>query len=561
MTGLPLDRFCRHDELTAALGRLAADHPELVTVSSIGRSHEGRDLWLVTVTDTSTGPHDHKPAHWVDAGIHATELTGTVAALALVDHLIEGYGRGDPVVTHALATRTFYVLPRLNPDGAEAALADRPRHLRSSTRPWPWRDGRRRPGLHEEDVDGDGRILTMRIADPHGAWVPHPDEPRLLVPRPPDAPPGAQPTYRLLAEGVVVDHDGFTVPTPPPPEGIDLNRNWPAGWGTAVRGAGDFPGSEPEVAAVLRAMVDRPNICGANAFHTSGGVILRPSSTRSDRDLPPLDRWTYEQFGVRATELTGYPVHSVFEDFTWDRQEPMAGAADDWAYEHLGVYAWTTEFWDVVHHVTGERSSTLAWYLGPTVEQELAVLRWCDLHFPGRYYGEWRPFEHPQLGSVEIGGWDERGVWGNPPPELLAGEVRPHAAFAVSQALASPRLEVLTLGAEPMGDGRWRVRAGVANTGWLPTQVSEWARRATLVLPAVAELSGPAVIVDDGPAVREIGQLEGRRRFRFQPVARNDGTPDRAVVTWLVRAAPGVEVTVEARHPRAGRARATLTLG
>ena len=85
------DRYLRYDELTAWLHDLAAANPGLVTVESYGRSHEGRDLWLVTVTDSATGTHDTKPAHWVDASIHAVELTATVAACALLQHLVDGH--------------------------------------------------------------------------------------------------------------------------------------------------------------------------------------------------------------------------------------------------------------------------------------------------------------------------------------------------------------------------------------------------------------------------------------------------------------------------------------
>src|SRR5262245_30059906 len=101
------DRFLRYDELTDWIHGLAAAHPDLVAVESYGRSHEGRDLWLVTVTDGATGPHHDKPAHWVDASIHATELTGTVAACYLLHHLVDAHTSGDPTVREALATRTF----------------------------------------------------------------------------------------------------------------------------------------------------------------------------------------------------------------------------------------------------------------------------------------------------------------------------------------------------------------------------------------------------------------------------------------------------------------------
>ena len=147
----------------------------------------------------------------------------------------------------------------------------------------------------------------MRIPDPHGAWRSHPDEPRLLTRRRPDE-PGGDGCYRLLREGWLRDHDGFTIPTPRTQEGLDLNRNFPAGWGQEVPGPGDYPGSEPEILALMAAVVARPNVCGYNAYHTSGGVLLRPSSTRPDRELPPVDVRTWTQLGRavhRAHHLPG----------------------------------------------------------------------------------------------------------------------------------------------------------------------------------------------------------------------------------------------------------------
>lgn len=552
----PVDRFLRHDELTSLLHAAAAAHPDLLAVTSIGQSYEGREIWLATVTDEATGPHHEKPAMWVDANIHATEVTGGAAALNLIQVLLGGHG-DDPKITEALRTRTFYVVPRVNPDGVEAALADIPTYLRSSTRPWPWSDRWARPGLHREDVDRDGRILSMRVPDPTGAWTPHPDDARLMVPVPLDGTDA--PRYRMLDEGTIADHDGYTVPTPRPVQGLDLNRNFPAGWGTSVTGSGDFPGSEPEIQALVRAISERPNICGANAYHTFGGVLLRPSSTRADASLPPVDVWTWKQLGAVCTELTTYPVHSVYEDFTWDKSDTMSGAADDWMYEHLGVFSWTTEFWDAIHAATGERAPTSIWYVSLDPAVELAVLRWFDQHHPGLYV-DWYPFDHPQLGPVELGGWDWFRSWSNPPVSRLAEEIAPHARFAITQALASPKLAVELAECEPLGEGMWRVRAGIANTGWLPTTITDWAAKHNLVLPLVAELELPdGATVHGGPVRQELGQLRGAGAARFTD--HHDGTPHRVLATWIVAAPAGTSIGVTARHPRAGTARATVTLG
>ena len=110
-----------------------------------------------------------------------------------------GYGV-DPKIAELLDTRVVYLCPRLNPDGAELALADRPRYIRSSTRPYPF-DEPPVEGLTVEDVDGDGRVLYMRIPDPHGGWKTHPDEPRLMIAREPGEFGGHY--YRVMPEGTL----------------------------------------------------------------------------------------------------------------------------------------------------------------------------------------------------------------------------------------------------------------------------------------------------------------------------------------------------------------------
>jgi hypothetical protein len=550
------DRYLRYDELTKWLHETAAAHPELMTVESYGKSYEGRDLWLATLTDASTGAHGTKPAHWVDANIHSVEVTAGVAALSIIDRLVNGFGT-DPLVSRALRSRTFYIVPRVNPDGVEWVLADSPQRRRSSTRPWPWRDAHRAPGLHERDIDGDGRILTMRIPDPNGAWMVSAEDPRIMCAVPTEGTDADTVRYRLMYEGDIVDHDGFTVPTPHPPEGLDMNRNFPSGWGTTVLGSGDHPLSEPEIDALVRAIVNRPNVCGYNAFHTSGGVLLRPSSTRRDSAVAPLDIWVWTELGKRGTELTGYTVHSVYEDFTFDKSETMSGAADDWVYEHLGIFGWTTEFWDVVHAATGTKQSTHFWYTGPTEAEELAVLRWADEHDLEEMCVPWYPVAHEQLGAVELGGWNDMCTWTNPPLSLLQAEVQGHADFAIHQALAAPELEIVHNAAVALGDDMWRVEVGIANTGWLPTYVSRKARKDRMVLPVAAHLAGATVAV--GTARQELGQLGGRSGMRFSQ--RHDGTPDRALVSWVVRAPAGTAVTITAEHQRAGTVVCDLVLG
>lgn len=143
----------------------------------------------------------------------------------------------------------------INPDGAEWALADKPKIIRSSTRPYPY-DEEPIGGLAQEDMDGDGRMLTMRVPDPNGGWKISPDEPRLM-PCPHER--GGQ-YYRLLPEGQIDAYDGVMIQMQRKKQGLDLNRNFPMEWRTEGEqsGAGPFPASEPEVRAIMQFIAAHP---------------------------------------------------------------------------------------------------------------------------------------------------------------------------------------------------------------------------------------------------------------------------------------------------------------
>ncbi|MCU1387530.1 MAG: peptidase family protein, partial [Ilumatobacteraceae bacterium] len=152
----------------------------------------------------------------------------------------------------------------------------------------------------------------------------------------------------------------------------------------------------------------------------------------------------------------------------------------------------------------------------------------------------------------------------NPPPELLVEEIRPHADFAVHQALAAPCIEIVHTAAVALGDGLWRLEVGIANTGWLPTTVSARAARANMVLPITARLDLPdGVEIIGGTNRVRLGQLAGRSSFRLDGGSRNDGTPDRVLATWTLRgpsSTAGFSVSVIAEHPRAGTRAATVSI-
>jgi murein tripeptide amidase MpaA len=560
MPAIAFDRFYRYDELTDVLHALAREFPQLVAVESIGRSHEGREIWVLTVTNTATGPALDKPAFWIDGNIHATEVAASAATLYFLHTLVTGYGN-DAEVTRALDTRAFYVCPRINPDGAEWALAAKPKWIRSSTRPYPF-DEEELDGLVVEDIDGDGRILQMRIPDPNGLWKPHPDDARLMVRREPTESDGTY--YRVLPEGRVDNPDGFVLKMKKPREGLDLNRNFPASWRQEFEqlGAGPYPTSEPEVRAVVDFIARHRNLTGGTTFHTWSGVLLRPFEHLPDEEMDAEDLWVYQATGRKGEELTGYPAISVYHEFRYHPKQTIGGTFD-WIYEHMGLFSWVVEIWSPMREAGITGYKYIDWFRDHPVEDDLKLIRWSDEKLGGLGHAGWKPFDHPQLGRIEIGGWNRFHAFSNPPPALLEKELARFPRWLLYQALISPKLVLVHAGAQRTGEGTWKVTLVVQNEGWLPTYVTKraLARKVTrgtfvdVVLPPGARLV-------TGKLRDDHGQLEGKA-YKHTGVSfwpDYNLTDDRLKVEWVVAGRAGDEVALDVRHERAGALRAVVTL-
>lgn len=557
------DRYLTYKQLTQTLQSLAGSHPDLLQLESLGKSYEGRDVWLAIVTNTKTGAHDHKPATWADANIHATELSASSACLYLINKLVTGHGN-DPQVTRAVDACTFYICPRVNPDGAEWALERPPRRIRSSTRPYP-HDEDATHGLYDEDIDGDGRLLWMRVRDSCGPWKKSPDEPRLMVRRGPEDIDGD--FYWLFPEGRIRNYDGNLISLMPRKEGLDMNRNFPApGWRSEFeqRGAGPFPTSEPEVRNLVAFMSSHENIGSALTFHTWSGVILRPYDCKPDEEMAAEDLWNYKTMGDKGTEISGYPNISVFHDFKYHPRQIITGSFDEWAYDQRGLFAWTIEIWSPQKQAGIEEYKFIDWYRDHPFEDDLKMLKWSDEKLDGRGYVDWYPAKHPELGDIELGGWDFDYCWRNPPTKFLEKEIAPLADWAVWNALAAPQLTLHKVDIHPVGEDSWRVEVIIENAGWLPSYVTKKALERKLVRGVVFEIELPKKARLESGQTRHVGeQLEGRSHLHTSPTPwtmMQFATQNRAKHEWIVRAPARTRIKVIARHDRAGHVEKTVVL-
>lgn len=550
--------YYTYDVLTRLLHELVEAHPDLAQIESIGKSLEGRELWVVTLTNQETGPALEKPAYWIDGNTHAGEVTGSTVVLYTIWSYLNGYGH-DETITRLLDRSTIYLLPRLSVDGAERYLTT-PYMLRSSTRPYPYED--ERDGLYPEDIDKDGHIFDMRIKDPNGAWKCSDKDPRIMRRREIDEDGGEY--YSLLTEGLIRNYDGFTIPIAPRREGLDINRNYPFDWEPdgVQAGAGPYPFSEPETRAEAEFWRTHTNINGFVTYHTTSGVLLRPYSTKPDDELEPEDLDVFKLLGERGTQITGYPCVSTYHGFRYRPKEVIRGVMDDYVYDHYGWFGFTTELWDMPTTAGVGPRDFIAWGRWHPEEDDLKLMRWNDEEVDGDAFENWRPFEHPQLGPVEIGGWKTKLYRQNIPLKYLRETCEKHSRFTLAHASLSPYLGVRRMLVEPQGDEIYRVVAVVENKGFLPTYTSKQGKARKVVRPMEVELELPeGVSVVSGQQRQDIGQLEGRTNKLWAGFGPSSGPNDNlAKVEWTIKGPRDAQITMTVRSQRAGVVRQQFTL-
>jgi Zinc carboxypeptidase len=526
------DRYYDYEEMTTRLNRLAEVHSALAKLYSIGQSFVGREVWVMEITNPQTGSAETKPAYYLDAQIHAEEHATSSVALYTIWYLLENYGK-DVEVTRLLDQQVFYIIPRINPDGAELSLKEPYNRWCGNGRYRP--DEIRQTGLIEEDINEDGFILRMRVKDSKGEWKKSSLDPRLMVQREPSEAGGDY--YRLYPEGLIKNFDGVNVSIEKPRDG-NMNRNFPTNWvsDTLEYGAGELPLSEPEAKALARFILDHPNIAGMCCYHTHGGVILRPSMTRYDKDMSPRDLTLYKELGKVGTALTGYPTISIYEEFTPDKSQARRGGLMDWTYEQMGIISFAPEVWDIETEAGVEKEAFYNLY-PRTEEIELKVLNWVTENVGDMGFKDWQTFEHPQLGAVDIGGMVDIWTYRNPPTHLLQDLCHKNMLFNLRHAAAAPRIRLDEVRVEALGSDLFKVRAVVTNHGYLPSNLSDVAIENKMAqgIKVRLELTGAELVMN--PAEVDVGHLAGRneRKYPWSPWGQQWSAVSKPV-EWLVRA-------------------------
>jgi murein tripeptide amidase MpaA len=111
----PLDAYHTFEELTIELQQFAQQYPEICVLESIGKSVQGRDLWIMKITDNVT-IEEYEPEFKYISSMHGDEPVGMEMCIYLIHHLLENYGV-DPRITRIVDETEIWITPLMNPDG------------------------------------------------------------------------------------------------------------------------------------------------------------------------------------------------------------------------------------------------------------------------------------------------------------------------------------------------------------------------------------------------------------------------------------------------------------
>lgn len=522
----PTQGYHDYQALTSALKQIASQYPDITELKSIGTTLKNREIWMIQISGTNGPSPLEKQALLICGNLEADHVIGSEVALGIARHLAENYSQ-DEQIQKVLDQRTFYIIPRLNPDGAERFFEDvsieKSFNLKPRDEDFDWLVDEDPP----EDLNNDGFITMMRVKDKEGDWYIDEDDPRLMRKKKDDT--ALDKLYKLYPEGK--DNDGDGRYNEDGIGGFNINRNFPHNFGYDPKGLGVYPVSEAETQSMIDFLTryvpeletqPHKNICGVLLFskydNLAAGTGIecgtptfpeppseiqaagarqmfmffgrgrggeeeeqrRPARDPQPKSTSPADEYLFKNVSEKYKEITGIKnAHS----------EKPVGSMLEWAYFQFGVPSFSANLWSLreeekqpaakrpgtpstpsqaqaqqtavqqdrramfMQMMSGAgRPSTEASGKASDDDTDKKWLEWIDEHNSGEGFVEWTPFEHPQLGEVEIGGFVPF-LRVNPPGDKIPELTQSHSEFAlflVSQfaeiAMDEPQVRKLSSG-------------------------------------------------------------------------------------------------------------------
>ena len=453
---LSFNKYYDWQEVEQALRKLEKAFPKFLKLRSAGKSHQGRELWYMTINNPDTGGEMSKCAFYMDANIHGNEVQGGEIGIYTIWYLMENYAYND-YVKKLVDERVFYIFPSVNPDGRDLWLHTGGR-ARSGQVPMDDDSDGQYDEDGPEDLDGDGEVGSMFIkVEPGKGTHRLSDKGDRLVPirKNVEGKPDELGNFKYIgSEGI--DNDGDSRYNEDGGGGYDPNRDWGSYWQPKYiqGGAGEYPFYWPESKQTRDFLYAHPNIAGVQAFHNTGGMILRGPGTSLHGEFPRGDLAVLDDIGKKGEKiLEGYRYIVIWSDLY-----PVWGGFIDFTFDMLGIYSFSNELWmsradlDKDGEISDEEEEFFDKYID--LDNTTVRMHWIN---------------HPQLGRVLIDR-DTTKLSGRVPPTWLLEELcHRNMAFCLLHAYEMPLPVIKKVDAEKVAGDLYKVTVTLYNSRLMPT--------------------------------------------------------------------------------------------
>jgi len=114
--------YHNYQETYDVLKNIAEKNSDIVSLFSIGKSYEGREIWCLRINPTEKGTTpSKKPGALIVGNHHAREHLTNEMVLLFAVYLLEN--RNDPEIKKYIENLDIFIIPMFNPDGVEYDIA------------------------------------------------------------------------------------------------------------------------------------------------------------------------------------------------------------------------------------------------------------------------------------------------------------------------------------------------------------------------------------------------------------------------------------------------------
>jgi len=484
-----------------------------VELKTLTKTAGGKEIYALKI---GTGVKDQKPAIAVVGGVEGFHVLSVELAIQFAEKLVGEH-------SEALASTTFYVFPNLSPDAyAQYHAALKYERRGNAVVVDHDRDGV--PGDNGyTDLNGDGMITWMRVADPMGDWTTSKEDPRVLVKA--DRSKGEAGKYQVYKESVDNDKDGKFAEDLN--EGIAFNKSLTYKFPVFEPLAGDLAVSQLESRALLDYLFEQWNIFAFVTFSPANNLTTPLKYSAGDARKRVVTS-ILEKDQVTQAMVSEVYTKTISAKAFQQTNQGTDGDFFQWAYFHFARFSFSTPgYW------TPE-------YKGKT-NPEANFLAWSDSLKQDNFV-PWTAVKHPDFPNqqVEVGGI-QPFVQVNPPFEKVGDLAKQHTDFILKLAGMQPKLELHNLKSEAVGNGLTRITVDLFNNSPLPTH-SEMGTRSRWLRKLRVDMNIPSEALISGDKIQLISSL---------------GAYEKKSMSWVVRGKG--PITLKAGAPHAGFVSQTVT--